>query len=229
MSRSKHSLPLTVALAVALPCTVAAASDQAQPSQPTQPMQPTQPHTGAPPSTPGTGTTTHPNAPTHGTASNAPQEEISDAQIITLLEIVSDSDVEHNRKAHKAMKDRRAKKFADTRMKHAKAAKKRQAALKNRNKFKTDRGDAATVYETTVVEVYKDLDTAKAGREYDMAYLDDEIETLTNIVDLIDRKLLPNVDLPELRDELNTVRAEAETDRAEAERIREYMRAKPVT
>ncbi|MDC0668573.1 DUF4142 domain-containing protein [Nannocystis radixulma] len=218
MSRIKHSLPLTVAFAVALPCAAASAKppDQPQPSTPT---------TGTP--TPGTGTTT----PTPGTGTTTPAtDDLTDEEIISYLEVYNDVGLDNNRKNRKSMKDKRVKKFAETRIKHANGAKKRLTTMRTRNKFKPKRSGDVTNYETTVVEAYKDLDSTKKGREFDATYIDDEIEVMTNMVDTIDRVLLPNVDLPELRDELNTVRTEVNSDIQEARTIRDNLREQqPVT
>ncbi|MBZ5708486.1 DUF4142 domain-containing protein [Nannocystis pusilla] len=223
MSRIKHSLPLTVAFAVALPCAAAFAMppDQPQPSTPTTGTQP--PGTGT--RTPGTGTTT----PAPGTTTPA-TDGLTDEEIVTFLEVYNDVGLDNNRKHRKSMKDKRVKKFAETRIKHANGAKKRLTTIRTRNKFKPKRSGDVTNYETTVVEAYGDLDNTKKGREFDTAYIDDEIQVMTNMVDTIDRVLLPSVDLPELRDELTTMRTEVQGDIREAEKIRDSLREQqPVT
>ncbi|PCC71902.1 protein of unknown function [Nannocystis exedens] len=220
MSFDKTALPLTVALALALPG-VAAATDV-----PPDPSRPTTPTTGAP-------TNPHPpTSPTHNTDENptnvqAPTDEITDEEILMVIETISDSSAEHNRRVQKSIKNRRVKKFAENRVKHARAAKKRQTAMHARHKLKPKSGPVDAAYKASMDETYKDLDTAARGHEFDLTYIDDEIQALTNIRDAIDRKFIPNVDLPELRDELNTVRAQIETDLKAAEAIRVALRAQP--
>lgn len=202
MSRSMHSV--LVALAVALPGSAAAADARQAPTMPS-PTQPTMP------------SPTQPTVP--GTAT-APAEDVSDAEIITLLEVISDTGVDDNRDAQKSVQDRQVKKYADRRMKHAKAAKKRQTALRNRHKLKSEEGKAHAAYKR---DTHKDLAGTTKGREYDLMYIDDEIETLTNILDVIDRQFMPYVDLPALRTEVQLVRTEIDGDLKEAEKLRDRL------
>ena len=220
MSFTRTTLPLTVALALALPGV--AAADQPGPTQPSTPT------TGAPtPTKPAT-------SPTHNTEQTptnvrAPTDELTDEEILMVMETINDTSAEHNRRAQKAAKNRRVKKFAETRVKHAKTANKRQTAMHTRLKLKPKTGPTDVAFKAAMTEIYKDLDTATRGNEYDTTYIDDEIQALTNVLDAIDRRFIPNVDLPELRDELNTLRAQVETDLKEAEAIRDALRALPAT
>ncbi|WP_434420259.1 DUF4142 domain-containing protein [Nannocystis pusilla] len=219
MSITKTTLPLTVALALALPGVAAA-------DMPPGPSQPSTPTSGAP---------TNPNpptSPTNNTDQNptnvqTPTDELSDEEIVMVMQTINDTSAEHNRRAQKSAKNKRVKKFAETRVKHAKAAKKRQTAMHARHKLKPKTGATDVAYRASITEIYKDLDTATRGNEFDTTYIDDEIQALTNVLDAIDRKFMPNVDLPELRDELNTVRAQVDTDLKEAETIRDALRAVP--
>lgn len=221
MSFTRTTLPLTVALALALPGVAAA-------DMPPGPSQPSTPTTGAP---------THPSpstSPTHNTEQTptnvqTPTDELSDEEILMVMETINDTSAEHNRRAQKAAKNKRVKKFAEMRVKHAKGAKKRQTALHVRHKLKPKTGPTDVAYKASMTEIYKDLDTATRGNEYDTTYIDDEVQALTNVLDTIDRRFMPNVDLPELRDELNTVRAQVDSDLKEAEAIRDALRALPAT
>ncbi|WAS94954.1 DUF4142 domain-containing protein [Nannocystis punicea] len=219
MSFTKTSLPLTVALALALPGVAAA-------DMPPDPSQPTPPTSGAP---------TNPNpptSPTHNTDTNptnvqAPTDKMTDEEILMVIETISDKTADHNRKVQKTAKNRRVKKFAENRAKNAKAAKKRQTALHVRHKLKPKPSQIDTATRDSMDQTYKDLDTAAKGNEYDTTYIDDEIQTLTNTLDTIDRKFMPAANLPELRDELNTVRTQVDSDLREAESIRDALRSQP--
>lgn len=218
MSFTRTTLPLTVALALTLPGVAAA-------DMPPGPSQPSTPTTGAP---------NPPTSPTHNTEQNPtnvqkPTDELTDEEILMVMETINDTSAEHNRRAQKAAKNRRVKKFAETRVKHANGAKKRQTAMHARHKLKPKTGATDVAFKASITEIYKDLDTATRGHEYDTKYIDDEVQALTNVLDTIDRKFMPNVDLPELRDELNTVRAQVDSDLKEAEAIRDALRALPAT
>lgn len=216
MSFTKISLPLTVALALALPGVAAAETSPTPPPPGTVPGAPTNPN----PTTP----------PTHNTEANPTNvntDDLSDAEILMVIETISDRTAAHNRHAQKSAKHKRVKKYADNRVKHAKAAKKRQTAMRNRHKLKPQPSEFVTAYGIAIDGSYKDLDTAAKGPEFDTTYIDDEIQVLTDVLDAVDRKFMPSVDLPELRDELNTVRAQVAADLVEAEAIRGALRAQP--
>lgn len=154
---------------------------------------------------------------------------VTDADIIMVLSTINELTSQEARDAQKSAQDRRIKKFADTRVKRAAAAKKRQTTLRNRFKLQPSGSAVNDTLKQEFEATYKDLDGLERGAAFDRAYIDNELEALTNIAETINRRLLPAVMLPQLRTELKTVLDQVESDRKEAQRLQTALQQKPTT
>lgn len=216
MSIKQLSVSLIAVLAVAAPGAGAAASpdqpaptllaraDAMPPDQPTTPNQPSPPTQTPPPAEP----------------------VVTDGEVLAVLETITDSNIDHARDAQKAASDKRVKKFAESIVKRNTAAKRRQATLRARHNLQAVGGQMSQTFKREVDQAFSDMPAGEKGLAYDRAYIDNQIEILTNAIGHINNRLLPNVQLPALRTELQTVVGQLETDLKSAQKLQSQLTEK---
>lgn len=215
MSIKQLSLSLIAVLAVAAPGSGAAASpdrpapsllalvDGMPPDQPTTPGQPSPP------------TQTTPTQPV-----------VTDVEIFAVLETITDTSIDHAREAQKTASDRRVKKFAESIVKRNTAAKRRQASLRTRHNLQAAAGQTSESFQREAEQTFSDMRGLEKGGAYDRAFIDNNVELLSNAIGYINNRLLPNVQLPALRTELQTVVGQLETDLKSAQKLQSQLTEK---
>lgn len=171
-----------------------------------------------------------PGQPTPPTQTTPSQPVVTDLDILAMLETISDMNIDEARDAQKTATDRRVKKFAESVVKRNTAAKRRQASLRTRHNLQAAAGGQANdAFKRESEQIFSDLRGMERGVDYDRAYIDNEVELLTNAIGHINNRLLPNVQLPALRTELQTVVGQLESDLKSAQKLQSELAEKKKT
>lgn len=136
--------------------------------------------------------------------------KITDDEIFGVLEMINNVKIEEANLAKKWAKDQRVKRYAATLIREHNAANKRQKELRGRlGLLSSDSRLRSDVKSDSDQKITKLKEIGK-GDAFDASFVDTQIQSNTLILDFIDNKLLPNTQMPDLREELGTTRATVE-------------------
>jgi putative membrane protein len=186
---------------------------------------PTQPqgNTGSA-STPSTGTsgmggTTGGN--TGGTTNEAP---LTDEQIVSVLHIANAGEIEQAKLAQQKGASAKVKQFAAMILRDHTDADNKGKELAQKNKFSMmATTPTGTNLENDAKQFTQSMQSMR-GADFDRAYIDAQVKEHQAVIDLIDRKMMPNVQHADLKNLLNTVRPKLEMHLKEAKDIQSNLK-----
>jgi putative membrane protein len=146
-------------------------------------------------------------------------EPLQDPQIAAVTQAAHQAEVEQAKIAQKKAKHARVKKFAAKMIKDHGAAQKKQDKLVK--KLSLTVGDSPALAELTSSNqsALEKLETTNAGPDFDMAYMNAQVEAHQKVLDMIDKQLLPNAQNEELKTLLTEIRPVIEAHLTEAREI----------
>ncbi|NUP10523.1 MAG: DUF4142 domain-containing protein [Polyangiaceae bacterium] len=138
-------------------------------------------------------------------AESAPlkQAELTDGQIITLLDASNDREIEASKVAIDKAKDDEVKAFAKTMVEHHEAAKKAQQDLVDKLAVVPAELEDAKKLRLGTLEVVARLEKTP-DEEFDAAYIDEMVADHQAALELLDQRILPSVHDPDLETHIAT-------------------------
>jgi putative membrane protein len=140
------------------------------------------------------------------TLANPESEALSDAQIARITNNVNAAEIDQAKLARSKAKDARVKAFAERMIKHHTEAKDKQAKLK----LDTAESALATKLERETGTTMSEL-RANMGPSFDQEYMFDQVKEHQQVLDTIDRQLLPHAKNGELQAYLKEIRPTVES------------------
>ena len=152
-------------------------------------------------------------------AAPPPPPPLADGEIATVTQAVNDGEIEHAKLAKTMAKDKQVKAFAAMMTKDHTAANKRQAALVKKAKIEPKDSDLSKRLTDDAMARAETLKGTEKGAAFDKAYIDAQVEMHTAVLSAIDTQLMPGVQSPELKSELEATRTTIEGHLNQAKEI----------
>lgn len=193
------------------------ASTTPPPADPTPEMDPaTEPATDTP--------AVDPNAaPPEPAAAEPPK--LNDAEIAAVVKAANDSEIEHGKLAKTKAKDKKVKDFANMMVKHHTDMNKSGDKVVKKAGLEPTDSELSTKLTADARAKTDALNAAAKGAEFDRAYIDAQVEAHTAVLDAIDTRLLPAVQDPGLKAELEKARPKVEEHLQKAKEIQASLAA----
>lgn len=153
-----------------------------------------------------------------GASSAQAQETMTDAKIVEVMKVANEGEVDlakmaKSRAEHKDVKDF-AKKMIDEHKKSEKEAK----DVAKKAKVKAEESTASKDLKNVAKTKEKDLKNFK-GKEFDKAYIDQQISMHQQLLDDLNQKLIPAAQSPELKTYLEATKAHVQEHLSRAQEI----------
>lgn len=163
---------------------------------------------------------TTPAAPPTETA--AAPAALTDEQIVRITETVNEGEIEQAKLAQKKAKNPRVKKFAANMISQHTKSKKKSANLAKEAQLTVADSPVATDLES---KTNQHLETLKAAdrADFDRTYTDAQIAQHQEVLELLNKQLIPNASHPDLKAQLEEERGMVETHLLEAREIQSAL------
>jgi putative membrane protein len=129
----------------------------------------------------------------------------SDAQIAAIVVAANQVDIDAGKLAESQASNKEVKAFAQRMVTDHTGVNKQATELVTKLKVKPEENDTSKALKTSGQEAIKRLKALK-GAEFDKAYVDNEVTYHQNVLDAVDKALIPNARNQELKDLLVKVR-----------------------
>jgi putative membrane protein len=143
------------------------------------------------------------------TAENTPPPPaatpLSDANIAAIIVAANDADIKNGEVAQSASSNADVKAFAKQMIADHNSANQKAKDLASKLGMKPEENTTSTQL-TSQADAARDALKAKKGPEFDRAYVDNEVKTHQDVLDMIDNQLLPNAQNAELKGLIEAVR-----------------------
>ncbi len=144
---------------------------------------------------------------------------LTDGEIAAISKAANDGEIEHAKLAKTKAKDKQVKAFAAMMAKDHADANKREAALVKRANITAIENETARKLMDDAKVRTEALNSAAKGPEFDRVYMDHQIQVHTMVLDMITNRMLPAAQNPELKAELEAMRASVEAHLTQAKEI----------
>jgi putative membrane protein len=199
---------------------------------PEQPA-PVQPMTAA--ADPGSGSTRSPMDTTPGTSPNAGQgaavgsqgssgtpasgeKSLDDGQIVAVVHVADQGEIEQARQAVRKARSERVKQYAQHMVTEHSAAEAKLTAVHTGPGSASQESAVTAQLRSSGNEIMGRLKSA-SGSDFDRAYIGAQVTEHAQVLDLLDNKLIPQAQNPDLRKALQDIRAKVENHLKMAETI----------
>lgn len=146
-----------------------------------------------------------------GASVEAPAEyKTTDDEIFGVLETINDARIEEAQLAKKWAKNQRVKKYAAMLIEDHTAANKRQKELRDRLGLRSTDSKLSDDIEGDSDQKISTMKQIDKGDPFDRSFVDVEVQSNASVLEFIDNKLMPHAQMPDLRQELSTFRANIE-------------------
>jgi putative membrane protein len=142
----------------------------------------------------------------YGAEPGATGAQLTDAQIAAIAVTANKVDIDAARVAQRKSKNAEVKRFAADMIRDHTSANKQAAALAKKLKLKPQPNDTSRSLATGGQQNLKKLKSLK-GKEFDRAYIDQEVTYHQNVLDALDQKLIPAAQNADLKSLLQSVRS----------------------
>jgi putative membrane protein len=132
-------------------------------------------------------------------------QSVNDAQIAAIVVAANQVDIDAGKLAESKASNKEVKEFAKRMVTDHSGVNKQATALVTKLKVKPEENDTSKSLKSSGQENLKRLKGLK-GAEFDKAYIDHEVTYHQNVIDAIDKTLIPNAKNEELKDLLVKVR-----------------------
>lgn len=151
-------------------------------------------------------------------------EKMSDEQIADVLASSNQAEIDEAKLAQKRAKNARVKKFAGVMLKEHADAQKKLMALTKKLSISMASSSLSSEIKIGTSSTQEKLKTM-SGEEFDIAYMDGQVNAHQNLLDALDKKLSPQVTSDELRTVVGEVRLTVEKHLTEAREISQGLLA----
>lgn len=160
-----------------------------------------------PQDTSGVASTTAANAPAEIAPAAAPPapEKLADDQILGAIHTANQAEIEQGKLAKSKGKDAKVKRYAAMMVKHHSEAEAKAVAIGKKNALAM----TATPASTGLASDTRDLTSAmsaQAGAAFDKAYVDAQVKEHQSMIELIDKRLMPSAQAPDVKAYVDAVR-----------------------
>jgi putative membrane protein len=156
-------------------------------------------------------------------------EPLADPQIAAVTQAANQAEVEQAKIAQKKAKHARVKKFAAMMIKHHGDAQKKQDKLAKKLTLTVEDSPALAELKSSNQSTLEKLESTNAGPDFDMAYMNAQVEAHQKVLDVIDKQLLPNAQNEELKTLITELRPVIEAHLTEAREISGLLSAPAAT
>ena len=154
----------------------------------------------------------------------APMEyKTTDDEIFGVLETINDEEIETAELAKQWAKSNRVKEYAILMIKEHRAANERQEETRQAMGLRATDSRTSDNIERNLDQKRETLEEVPTGDPFDRAYIDIMVESHASVIEMIDKDLLPNAQMPALRSELQSVRAAVESHLNIARQLQEAL------
>ena len=179
--------------------------------EPAQPTAPSEDSINPPAATP------EPNEPTSSTAAPLKNEEI-----VHITGNVDAAEIEQAKLAKSKAQNAQVKKFATHMISEHTKSKNKGAQLAKSAELKPEESALGEQLATKAARTYEALQAAGKD-EFDGAYISAQVKQHQEVLDLLDRELIPNASEPELKAQLQKTREMVERHLGEGQRIQQSL------
>lgn len=171
-------------------------------------------------------TDTPPSAPT--APSKPTDKPLTDADIVAVTSAANTGEIEMAQLASKTATNPEVKSFAAMMVTQHRDLETKGKTLAAKAKITPSDNDASKSLKTDVESSLTTLKGQK-GKDFDKAYMEAQVKAHRDVLNIIDNKLLPNVQNAELKTMLTDARSHVATHLAKAEEIQQKLDAAPNT
>lgn len=152
---------------------------------------------------------------------------LAEPEIVAIVVAVNQGEIEEGKLAQKKAKHQRVKKFAQMMINHHTESQKKQDKVTKKLGLTPAESNALTELKTSMDSNRQRLDAAASGTEFDNVYIQAQVTEHRDVLDLIDRRLMPSVQSAELKTFLNELRDRVDQHLTEAREIQEILAKMP--
>lgn len=145
--------------------------------------------------------------------------KLSDAEIAAIVRAANTGEVDQAKLAKSKAKNKEVKDFAAMMFKDHTAMLKSGENLAKKSKLEPKENEISAHLTDEARATFDKLNTTAKGPDFDKAYIDAQVLAHTQVLDTIDKKLLPNVQSPDLKAELDAARPKVEAHLVQAKEI----------
>ena len=146
-------------------------------------------------------------------------ERIGDDQVLGAIHVMNQGEIDLGKLARGKAKDAKVKRFADLMVKHHGEADAKAAAIGKKYTLQPAATHASADLASSVREMTTAL-TGQAGSEFDKTYMDVQVKGHQGAIELIDTKLAPGAQAPELKAYVDAMRTKIVQHLTDAKEIR---------
>jgi putative membrane protein len=144
---------------------------------------------------------------------------LTDGEIVAIAKAAHDGEIEHAKLAKTRAKHKKVKAFAAMLAKEHAEANKREGALIKRVEITLLDNEASRKLAEDAKVRTETLTSAGKGAEFDRAYMETQVQMHTTLLDMLTNRMLPAAQNPELKAEVEAMRAAVEAHLTEAKEI----------
>lgn len=145
-------------------------------------------------------------------------EKMGDDQVLGALHVANQGEVEQGKLAKSKAKNANVKRFAEMMVKHHSEADAKATSISKKLTLQL----ATTQASSDLANAVKEKTTAMAGQlgvDFDKAYIDAQVKEHEAVVDLIDKRLAPSAQAPEVKAYVDAVRSKVVQHLADAKEL----------
>lgn len=146
------------------------------------------------------------------------QETMTDAKIVQVMKTANEGETDLGKMAKSRAENKDVKEFAKKMVDEHKKSEKEAKNVAKKAKVKFEESTASKDLETLAKNKEKELKNFK-GREFDKAYIDQQISMHQQLLDDLNLKLIPAAQSPELKTYLETTKAHVQEHLSRAQEI----------
>jgi putative membrane protein len=156
------------------------------------------------------------------------EKPLTDGEIFAVTSAANNGEIEMAQFASKAASNPDVKDFAAMTVTRHRDMETKGKSLAAKAKITPSDNEAAKSLKSDVDSSLASM-KAQKGKDFDKAYIDAQVKAHRDVLDMIDKKLLPSVQNGELRAMLNDARSHLATHLAKAEELQQKLEATPTT
>ncbi|MBX3189361.1 MAG: DUF4142 domain-containing protein [Labilithrix sp.] len=151
---------------------------------------------------------------------------LSDAEIVAVTQVANKGEIDLGELAKKNASSPEVKTFAVMLVTQHRDAENKGKAISDKAKIAPAENETSTQLKSELETTSSSLKNQK-GKEFDKAYIDSQVKAHRDVIDTIDKKLLPAAQNPELKSHLMEVRRHFASHLAKAEDLQQKLQAAP--
>jgi putative membrane protein len=172
----------------------------------------------------GAGGTSNVATPADGTR-GAETVSLNDAQIVSVIQAADEGEIAQAREVSRKAKSARVKRFAQHMITDHSAAETKLSSLDSKAGISPQTNAIAEQLKSNGDQIMADLKSA-SGAQFDTTYMDAQVKEHTKVLDLLDNRLIPHAQNPDLVKTLQDIRTKVAAHLKDAQDIQASLQAK---